>query len=51
METLASAAVVADFQEAAIAAIPVHLRTPPGETGHTIRFPYTCEIAQAASFS
>ena len=34
-----SAAAVADFQEAAIAAVPVHSRTPSGETGHTIRFP------------
>jgi hypothetical protein len=31
------------------AAGPVRLRTPSGETGHTIRFP-TCEIPQAASF-
>ena len=28
-------------EEAAIAAVPVHLGTPSGETGHPIRFPYT----------
>jgi len=36
------------FQEAAIAAVPVHYRTPSGETGHPIRFPCNCDIPQAA---
>jgi hypothetical protein len=40
----ASAAVVVDSHQAAIAAAPVHYRTPSGETGHPIQFPYTCEI-------
>ncbi len=29
---------------------PVHLRTLSCETEHTVRFPYPCEIPQAALF-